>query len=174
MNKFTFRPIDGSSIDTVMEIQKAAFAVMTNPQILRANTREMLLDCLENHYGIGVYTLEEGEEKMVAFGVLYFPGNSDENLAHYLYDDIENYDIYANMKLIIVLPQYRGQGLQRSITEVLEYEARRRGIQELFCTISPYNPHSQNNMTAIGYEFITLVEGKYDGASRNVYHKRLI
>ena len=57
MNKFTFRPIDGSSIDTVMEIQKAAFAVMTDPQILRANTREMLLDCLENHYGIGVYTL---------------------------------------------------------------------------------------------------------------------
>ena len=56
MNKFTFRPIDGSSIDTVMEIQKAAFAVMTDPQILRANTREILLDCLENHYGIGVYT----------------------------------------------------------------------------------------------------------------------
>ncbi|MBQ1276211.1 MAG: GNAT family N-acetyltransferase [Flavobacteriales bacterium] len=174
MNKFTFSPIDGSSIDAVMDIQERAFEVMEDRQILRANSREMLLDCLENHYGIGVFATVDGEEKMVAFGTLYFPGAGEENLAQYLYDEIEDYDIYANMKLIIVLPEYRGNGLQRSITEVLEYEARRRGIKELFCTVSPYNHHSYNNMMAIGYEFVKLVEGKYNGAARNVYHKRLI
>ncbi|MBR4402558.1 MAG: GNAT family N-acetyltransferase [Flavobacteriales bacterium] len=174
MNKFMFRPIDSSAIDTVMEIQQAAFDVMENTEILRANTRDMLIDCLENHYSMGAFVVDDnGIEKMVAFGILYFPGSTDENLAQYLYDDIKNYDIYANMKLIIVLPQYRGQGLQRTLTEVLEYEARRRGIQELFCTVSPLNTHSHNNMTASGYEFIKLVEGKYDGASRNVYHKKL-
>lgn len=175
MNKFTFRPIDGSYIDVVMDIQQSAFAVMDNHEILRANTRDMLTDCLDNHYSIGAFVPDEdGREKMVAFGILYFPGSTDENLAQYLYDDIEDYDVYANMKLIIVHPQYRGQGLQRTLTEVLEYEARRRGIQELFCTVSPLNSHSYNNMIASGYEFIKLVEGKYNGASRNVYHKKLL
>lgn len=153
----------------VLEIQQEAFAHMPDPQLLRANSEEALHECLVNHYVVGAFC--NGE--LMGFGVLYFARDTEENLARYVRENVDDYSVYANIKLIIVRESYRGKGLQRQMMERLEAAARKRGIRELFATISPQNTHSENNFLAMGYTKEGYVEHKYGDYDRNVFAKVL-
>ena len=153
----------------VLEIQSETFAHMEDAQLLRANSEAALYDCLVNHYVVGAFC--NGE--LMGFGVLYFARDSEENLAQYVRTDVDDYSVYANIKLIIVREAYRGRGLQKQMMESLEAAARKRGIRELFATISPQNVHSENNFLAMGYTKEGYVEHKYGNYDRNVFAKVL-
>lgn len=168
-DEVSFVRIGAHYLRDVLEIQEEAFAQMPDKQILRPNSETVLYDCLVNHYVMGVFC--KGD--LLGFGVLYFARDTEENLAQYVRDKVDDYSVYANVKLIIVRPGHRGRGLQRQIMEKLESAARKRGIRELFATISPQNTHSENNFLAMGYTKEGYVEHKYGDYDRNIFGKVL-
>ncbi len=166
---FVFKECGPKCIDNILHIQDVAFENIDNESILRKNSEEMLLECLsEPHYTLGAYMGDE----LAAFVILYVPGDSDENLGRDAGVPEEELHTVANVKLVIVLPKYRGNGLQRMLTERLEEVAKERGFKTLCCTVSPENIPSIRNFEACGYKFYQTKE-KYDGLLRNIYYKKI-
>lgn len=169
ISDFTFRECGPEYIDEILHIQDAAFENMDDTEILRKNSREMLLTCLsEPHYTLGAFVGDE----LAAFIVLYVPGHSAENLGRDAGISEEMLDTVANVKLVIVLPKYRGNSLQKILTGKLEEAARTRGFKTLCCTVSPKNILSMRNFEACGYKLYQTKE-KYDGLLRNIYYKEI-
>lgn len=168
-DEFVFSHVGVPHLSDLIAVQEDAFCEIANKQILRRNSEAVLEDCLRNHYVVGAFRNDE----LAAFGVLYFAGDSNENLAQHAYDEIDDYSSYANVKLVIVKRKYRGKGLQRRIMSHLEDIAAQRDICELFATVSPENIHSEANLLAMGYRKIKLLENKYDGADRNLFSKTI-
>lgn len=167
--QITYAQIGVPYLGGLLVIQDEAFAQMEDKQILRANPASVLRDCLENHFVVGAFSRGE----LVGFAILYFARDTEENLVQYLGRQVEDYSVYANIKLVIVRPSHRGQGLQRELMEHLETVARERGIRELLATISPRNIHSENNFLAMGYAKVGYVEHKYGDYDRNIFAKVL-
>ncbi len=166
---FEFKQCTEKDLDRIMEIQEEAFSVIENEEILRRNSREMLLSCLNYpHYTLGAY---DGD-KLVAFEVLYAGEFTDENIGYDIGIEGEALLSVANVKLVIVSPEYRGNGLQRQLTEKVEEEAKRRGYKILCATVSPYNEFSVRNFEKAGYEMETE-KVKYGGLLRRVYSKMI-
>lgn len=151
----------------ILQMQEKTIAELTNKDILRKNTEETLLACLNPpHYTLGVFL----DDTLIAFSVLFFPGDSDENLAFPI--DAEAAKESANYKLVIVDSAYRGHGLQCCLADKLEEKARAYGVKILCATVSPYNPHSKANIIKCGYSFFGYAK-KYGNLEREIYYKYL-
>lgn len=165
---FTLQPLDTSHLSLLLDIQEQAFKTLENKCLLRHNSPEMLLSCLqEPNRTLGAWT----NDQLVAFSILYIPQTMEEDLAHYVTDTACQGLTSANNKLCIVRPQYRGQKLQLLLGKQIELEARARGIEMLCATASPENTYSCNNLLAQGYTCNQTLS-KY-GYPRNLYYKIL-
>ena len=166
--RITFAKLEKDSVPLLLELQEEAFAVLDDPDLLRRNTFETLEVCFnEKSLVLGAYV--DGE--IAGFGILYYAGKDSENLAYSLdgCDDVEN---YVNVKLTIVRPAFRGQGLQRLLIDKLVEYAQKEGFKGALATVSPKNNYSSNNLTKCGFEAVaTLV--KYGGMQRILFYKKL-
>lgn len=168
-NDLTFKPLTADSIPALLELQDDAFAHATgSSDFLRRNTEETLSVCFGgDSLVLGVYH----GELLVAFGILYCAGETKENLALDL-DEVEDINENANVKLVIVRYEYRGNGLQKEIIRRLCEHAKECGYKWLSSTVSPTNPWSMNNLLANGfYEAKVLV--KYGGLKRILFAKKI-
>ena len=155
-------------IDRIMELQKDIFAGLNDREILRENSREMLLSCLEApHFTIGIF---DREQVLAALAVLYDGRGSEEDLSLGLVN--HKVSVPANFKLVLVRKEYRGRGYQRLLMGMLEKYAVSRGFTHLCATVSPKNLHSKANMQAMGYEYDHTQE-KYGGVVRDVFVKNI-
>lgn len=169
VEKFNFRRCTIDDLDSVCELQEKAFGVITNPEILRRNSREALASCLmEPHYTLGAFYGGE----LAAFMVLFIGGDTEENLGLDLGLSGEELLLTANMKLVIVSPDFRGNGLQCILTKKLEAIAKGEGFHTLCATISPKNIYSIKNFEACGFNYHSR-KTKYGGLERNIYCKNI-
>lgn len=166
--EITLKKLEKDSIPLLLEIQEEAFRVLDDPDLLRRNTYETFEVCFkEKSLVLAVYVGGE----IAGFGILYAAGKDKENLAYSLdgCDDVEN---YANVKLTIVRPAFRGLGLQRLLIDKLCEHAAAEGFLGALSTVSPKNNFSSNNLSKCGFEAVkTLV--KYGGMSRILFYKKL-
>lgn len=168
-SEFVFKRCLPSEIGTICDIQERAFEALENPDVLRRNSEEMLAGCLEDpHYTVGAYH----GGRPIAFAVLYDGGYTSENLGKDIGLAGEQLLDAVNMKLVIVLPEYRGNGLQKKLTRELEKIAVQKGKKLICATISPDNSFSLRNFEALGYKLHSCIE-KYGGLKRNVYFKEI-
>ena len=77
-----------------------------------------------------------------------------------------------NMKLVIVSPDYWGNGLQVRLMLALEDFAKASGKRLLCGTADPANTHSCRNFLRAGYTFHSRKQ-KYGGLTRDVYCKEI-
>lgn len=169
INNLTFKTLTADCIPALLELQEDAFAhAGDSTDFLRRNTTETLLPCFGgDSLVLGAF---DGEQ-LVAFGILYCAGETKENLAHDL-DEVTDITENANVKLVIVRYEYRGNGLQKEIIARLCTHAEKRGYKWLSSTVSPENPWSMNNLIANGFtEAKVLV--KYGGLKRILYAKKI-
>ncbi len=168
--EFTFRRCDIGQLGDLLAIQEEAFASLDDDRLLRRNTEEMLASCLgEPHITVGVF---DGEV-MAAFGILYIAGDSPENLGRKIGLEGDEMLATANYKLVIVRPQYRGNGLQRKLGLILEDEASKLGYRHICSSVSPYNQYSARNFEQSGY----VRRGRavlYGGLERDIFYKSLV
>lgn len=165
--EFDIRPCGPNQLDTLLDIQKEAFAALSDPSLLRRNTPEMLADCLlPPHVTLGAWH----ENKLAAFSILYFP-EEREDLSLSLTGVATAGLRAANYKLCIVRPAFRGNGLQCRLGLALEQCAREAGVGLLCATVSPDNRQSRENLQRLGYRYNRTL-AKYE-MERELYYKHL-
>ena len=169
VKNLTYKTLSEDSIPALLELQEDAFAhAGDSTDFLRRNTSETLLPCFGgDSLVLGVY---DGE-LLVAFGILYCAGDTKENLAHDL-DEVSDVTENANVKLVIVRYEYRGNGLQKELIARLCAHAEQRGYKWLSSTVSPENPWSMNNLIANGFTEANVLV-KYGGLKRILYAKKI-
>lgn len=72
----------------------------------------------------------------------------------------------------IVLPEYRGNGLQKKLINFLENRAKEKGITNIVAEVTFGNEHSLNNLKELGYEIKTWYQ-KDENIKRYILLKRL-
>lgn len=166
--KFELKRLDSSFLGDLLSLQDDAFRHLGDPEMLRPNSAEVFLECLEKHHTLGIFH----EKELIAFGILYFGKGTPENLGHDLGVPKNLLFKVANVKLIIVRHDFRGQGLQRFIIGELEKKAQAMGYEILACTVSPKNHVSIRDFLLSGFVFWKQTP-KYGVLLRNVYYKRI-
>lgn len=78
----------------------------------------------------------------------------------------------ADIDGVIVLPNYRGNNLQKLMIKYLETQARIKGIENLVAEITIGNKYSLNNALDLGYEIKTTYTNDQN-IERNILLKKL-
>lgn len=166
---FEFKKCELCDLNEIMQIQKEAFEILPDLSLLRKNTIEMIRECLlPPHVTLGAWY----QGALVAFSILYFPDEGEENLSYCL----EGIDVTGlktvNNKLCIVRRDFRGNSLQYTLSKKLEEYAKAASANLICATVSSKNSYSMNNILRLGYTYNkTLI--KYEGLERNLYYKFL-
>ncbi len=111
-------------------------------------------------------------EKLAGIVMVTFPGLTEENLGRDL-DFAEDMLLQtAHMDTAVILPAYRGNGLQGRLMQKAEEDLKQAGFRCLLCTIHPDNHYSMNNALKLGYR-VAKSTVKYNGLPRNILYKAL-
>ena len=169
VEKVIFKQLQKEDIPTLLDIQEETFAYAKgDTDFLRRNTAKTFAVCFEPpSVTIGAFL----DGVMIAFGMLHAAGNNKENLA-YDVEQIENPLDNANVKLTIVRPDYRGNGLQAMLIDKLTEHAKANGFTWSCSTASPNNIWSMNNLQKCGFTQVKLLQ-KYGGMQRALLCKKL-
>ena len=108
------------------------------------------------------------DDKMVAW-IFLSVSNRMKEIKNYI-PDIEGK--CADIDGVIVLPEYRGNGLQKILVNYLEDRAKEKGITNIVAEVTFGNEHSLNNLKDLGYEIKTWYQKK-ENKKRHILLKRL-
>lgn len=78
----------------------------------------------------------------------------------------------ADIDGVIVLPEYRGHGLQKTLVKYLEEKAKEKGISNIIAEVTFGNVYSLRNLKDLGYEEKTWYE-KDEDIKRYILLKKL-
>lgn len=78
----------------------------------------------------------------------------------------------ADIDGVIVLPEYRGHGLQKTLVKYLEEKAKEKGISNIIAEVTFGNVYSLRNLKDLGYEEKTWYE-KDENIKRYILLKKL-
>lgn len=78
----------------------------------------------------------------------------------------------ADIDGVIVLPEYRGNGLQKILVNYLESKAKEKGITNIVAEVTFGNDFSLKNLQALGYEIKTWYQ-KDENIKRHILLKEL-
>ena len=112
------------------------------------------------------------EEKMIGFFFGYVPGLERENMGEYMGLSKEELKKVGHMETAMVIPEFRGRGLQARLMEAAECEFKSRGYVHMFGTVHPDNIYSVRNFEKQGYRVVKETR-KYGGLLRYVCYKYL-
>ena len=145
----SIRPCDEGDLAKVLDLESIVLAHLQRPDLLRRNTEEMWHVCLHPpHVCLGAWS----GDILTALAVLYIPHDGDtEALAPLLQSIDPRGHKTANFKICLVHPEWRGQHLQVKLGNLLNNEARRRGVDLLCATASPHNIASIRSLQQLGY-----------------------
>lgn len=108
------------------------------------------------------------DDKMVAW-IFLSVSNRMKEIKNYI-SDIEGK--CADIDGVIVLPEYRGNGLQKILVNYLEDRAKEKGITNIVAEVTFDNEYSLNNLKYLGYEIKTWYQ-KDENIKRHILLKRL-
>ena len=166
LSEFEFVTCTADNIDEILTLQEEVIASLDDPAILRRNTKQMFCDCVTApNFTVGV----RYGGKLVGLGILYYPVSAEEDLSHLLNGVNIEGKKSANYKLCMVEKDYRGNGLQVKLGQILSEQAKKSGVELLCATVSPDNEYSRNNMLKLGFEINNRV-AKYGGI-RDLFFK---
>jgi ribosomal protein S18 acetylase RimI-like enzyme len=167
--KIEFRKLGKSEIGLMLALQNEVLEENEqNKETLRRNTAADCELCY-NERSLVLGAFYGG--LLIGYGILFFAGADHENLAYCL-DAPSDLNDYANVKVIVVRRDYRGNGLQKTFLRIFEAHARLIPVKTLLCTVSPKNEYSGRNFLSCGYRFVKKVK-KYGGLERDLYRKDL-
>lgn len=73
---------------------------------------------------------------------------------------------------VIVLPEYRGNGLQKMLVNYLELQAKKKGIFNIVAEVTFENEFSLKNLQDMGFEIKTFYK-KDENIKRHILLKKL-
>lgn len=162
------RRAGGQDLPAILAIVDAALKDLADPTLFLSDG----IDFYRSHLtGKGFTLLAEESGSASAYLVIRFPGTEDDNLGLDLGFSETELRKVAHMESVAVLPQRRGNGLQKKL--IAEAERQLPGyIRYSLATVSPKNPGSLKSFLSLGYSVEKTVK-KYGGLDRHIMLKKL-
>ena len=148
-------------LSAVLTLQTLVHDAMPDPEQYVPTERADWIESLHLDYVLGAYD----DNKLVAVALIIDNRQSPRNLGQKCgmnYADCYTYDA------VFVHPDYRGMGLQQAFGEVAKRQAKVENVHSLWCTVSPNNAHSHDNMTNAGYVVYKHNVDMYEGHLRDI------
>lgn len=160
-----------ADLDDILKFQSIILDFLENKELYSPTSKEEFLEYFtKNSYILGIKTLNDN--KLISIGVYI---NNGLNHHNYGYDLNYTEDMLlktGQIESTLVIPEFRGNKLQKLICEILEEHSRNNGDLYLTATASPLNPYSLNTFIKLGYEN-KLEKLKYGGLKRAILEKKL-
>jgi hypothetical protein len=140
---FLARIVDPSEIGMVRNLARSVAEWVPDKTVFRA-----LPDAeFENFFSdfgcaVGVFA----EDRLVAYGLLSFPGSEGDNIGALLELRREDLSLVAQLESSAVHPDYQGNGLQETIIRYRMDYASHAGYRHAVGHVSPRNPVSLSNV----------------------------
>ncbi len=129
----------------ILTLQKRVWEAMPDQSIFYPLSREELIESQHLDHVVTVYG-PAGE--LAAFAIVVDNRDSSRNLAA---DMGVPPSMAMTFDVVVVAPEFRGQGLQRALEDYALNLARSKGVKHILATVSPDNPFSLNNFLSKGY-----------------------
>lgn len=170
LNELVIRICNSDDVKDIYDIQKI---VINN---FKENEKGYFLPFKEESYlRIVNDPIHDGEiygaflkDKMIAW-VFLSVSNRMKELKSFI-PDIDGK--CADIDGVIVLPEYRGNGLQKILVNYLESKAKEKGITNIVAEVTFENDFSLNNLQSLGYEIKTWYQ-KDENIKRHILLKQL-
>lgn len=171
-------PLDASELASIMECVAAG---MDNPEwffkddltYITEHIGHVPLKSEDLGFILKAVTVVDGKEQIAGFFMAAFPGLSEKNLGHHIHLSESDLLKVAHMDSVVILPRFRGQGLQyRLIAKAEEVIAQETDYRILMATVHPDNKYSLKNVLAHGYE-VAAEALKYGGYRRYILKKEI-
>ena len=157
-----------TEVQDVLALQDRVFEALPDPAWLRRNSEAMIESCftLPNR---SCTAYRNGQ--LVGFSTLFRAGRGPESLARLLTDDVFVIESSANVKTILVDPDFRGRGVARDLLDIMVGSARLLHIARLHATVHPNNEPSRSLFRSAGFEPVRHVVTSY--GPRDVWERVL-
>lgn len=170
--KYTVNFLNEKHLPLVMTLQEVIIQHLQRPDLLQPFSCSFM----RQHMGrrgivLGVFA----EHRLAAFRNIYFPepGDKEWNLGRDLELIEEDLAKVANLQMVCVHPDYRGNGLALKMNQVSLGLLREKGVHRHICaTVSPYNIWNLPILLASGFR-IAALKSKYGGKLRYIVYQDL-
>ena len=166
---FHIREADIKDLDTFLQLQDMIMDSLPDKDVYAPFTVEETIDQLENDFCWLAFA-ENGEVAGVSVLIPNTRTDQSYNYGHYFDNDEEHLKRTASFDMTIVVPKYRGHGLQRLFNKIRIGKAIELGATEGITSISPENPYSYNNFLILNFE-IADRRKLYGGKDRYLLRK---
>ncbi len=170
--KYTVGFLSEKHLPLVMNLQEVIIQHLQRRDLLQPFS----CDFMRQHMGrqgmvLGVFV----EHRLAAFRNIYFPtpGDKEWNLGRDLGLPEEDLTKVANLQMVCVHPDYRGNSLALKMNQVSLGLLREKGVHRHICaTVSPYNIWNLPVLLAGGFR-IAALKSKYGGKLRYIVYQDL-
>jgi ribosomal protein S18 acetylase RimI-like enzyme len=132
------------------------------------------LDYVKTQLGGGGFAVVAcvSDGRIVGSFIMRYPHLSNDNLGRDIDFPESELDRVVHMESAVVLPEYRGNGLQLEMLQYAETLIDMDQYKYLLATVSPKNPASYKTFIKNGYRLIKA-KRKYGGLMRGIYLKTI-
>lgn len=166
---FTIREANMDDFDIFMQLQDIIMDALPDKDIYAPFTEEETVDQLTNDCCWLAFA-ENGDVAGVSVLVPNTKEDQSANYGHHFNYDEEHLKRTASFDMTMVVPEYRGYGLQRLFNKIRIAKAIELGATEGITSISPMNPYSYNNFLILNFEIVDRRE-LYGGKDRYLLRK---
>ena len=161
-------PSDTNEIHHIMSL---ASSLLDDKGWYCTDTEDYILEHIaDRHKGIVFKAAHQG--RIGAFFIIHYPGGGDDNLGHYVHLEKEELQKVAYMDSLVVLPDFRGKGLQYELMKHGEDYLASTPYCHLMGTVHPDNLYSLNNFLRLGFK-IADTTVKYGSLPRHIMYKKI-
>lgn len=166
--EFTFRLAKPEEALAIHHNMQKVYEAVENKETFVCDDLDWVKEQLEVR-GFAVVACDE-QGQIAGSLIVSYPEMDDDNLGRDIGLSLEEQQKVVHMESAVVLPQYRGNHLQRRLLLYAEEVLDKQSYRYLMCTISPQNPASYKSIEACGYQ-LRLTKEKYGGLMRRIYCK---
>lgn len=171
-NTFHMRQLELQDKDSIMKVQQQTYSQLGHKDRLSTLDQQEVIHILS---GAGWFAGAFVDTKLVAFRAFLIPQLDDtDHLGKDVGLTTEEQTSVIYQEITVVLPEYRGHGLQRKLGEwLMDMLIRSKDSYRFICsTVAPFNIPSLKDKFSQGMHIATLKE-KYEGKLRYVFLKDL-
>ena len=168
--QLTLEQLTEKDLEAIMNLQQEVLEALVDKMLYLPFSEEEIREHFLGRGEIIGYCNEEKE--LVALAIYVQKGDHSSNYGYDLGMTAEEVVQVGHVDTVLVVPDYRGYGLQGKLMQELERIAIDGNTPVLCATASPANPFSVDNFLKLGYEIGTR-KLKYGGMDRYVLIKRL-
>ncbi len=147
--------------ETEKKLPDQRYYVMDDDVFIKAHIREK-----------GFILVAKSKNETIGFLIVRFPMNEHDNLGNDIGLSSMELSFVAHMESVAVLPEFRGNGIQRALLSAAEKMLKMRGYKYMMATVFPLNTVSVSNFEKMDYSIVDT-KVKYNGLQRHIFLKKL-